>query len=127
MARYESAEPVPFQVDDEHRAGARVHDRPAGNPVVDPLLWRDAQRMLDRHAAAGQDGRCEWCGWQWPCPPRRLAERAEVASRRLRVRPGPPATPSRESWTARHDLNGLRGLPGLRAQVGRRTNIGLFD
>ncbi len=106
MARYERSEPV---------------------ELVDPLLWRDAQRMLDQHAAAGPDGRCERCGWQWPCPPRRLAERAELASRGLRFRPGPPATPNRESWPARHDLNGLRGLPGLRAQVGRHTNVGLFD
>jgi hypothetical protein len=89
----------------------------SAEPVGDPLLWRDAQRMLDRHPAAGPDGRCQWCGWQWPCPPRRLAERAEVASRR----------PWRESWTARHDLNGFRGLPRLRVEAGRRTNIGLFD
>jgi hypothetical protein len=96
MTRYESAEPV---------------------GVVDPLLWRDAQIMLDRHGATGPDGRCRLCGWQWPCPPRRLAERAEVASRR----------PWREAWTARHDLNGLRGLPGPNARAGRRTNVGLFD
>lgn len=73
--------------------------------ILDRLLWRDAQQMLDRHAEPGPDGRCGWCGWHWPCPPRRLAERAEAASRR----------PWRESWTARHDLNGLRGLPSWRA------------
>lgn len=60
MARYESPEPV---------------------EIMDRLLWRDAQQMLDRHAQPGVDGRCEWCGWHWPCPPRRLAERAEIAAR----------------------------------------------
>lgn len=72
--------------------------------VVDRLLWRDAQQMLDRHTGQDHDGRCVWCGWQWPCPPRRLAERAATASCR----------PWRESWTARHDLNGLRALPSWR-------------
>jgi len=50
--------------------------------VADLMLWRDAQRLFGRHAGAGQDGRCVWCGCPWPCPPRRLAERAEAASRR---------------------------------------------
>lgn len=62
--------------------------------VVDRLLWRDAQYMLGRHTAPDRGGMCVWCGWQWPCPPRRLAERAEVASCR----------PWRQSWTDRHDL-----------------------
>lgn len=84
--------------------------------VVDRLLWRDAQRMLDRHAEPS-DGRCGWCGWLWPCPPRRLAERAADASQ----------LPWREGWTARHDLNGLRALPSWRAGAGRRRNSGLFD
>jgi hypothetical protein len=75
MARHESSEPV---------------------EIMDRLLWRDAQQMLDRHAQSGPDGRCEWCGWHWPCPPRRLAERAEVAASR----------PWRESsWTAAPDLH----------------------
>ncbi|HEY8473428.1 MAG TPA: hypothetical protein VIL37_12445 [Natronosporangium sp.] len=69
MARYESPEP---------------------GDITDRLLWRDAQQMLDRHAHANADGRCEWCGWHWPCPPRRLAERAEVAASR----------PWRTAWTA---------------------------
>lgn len=90
--RYESAEPAGVPVD-----------------ILDRLLWRDAQQMLDRHASGGPDGRCDWCGWQWPCPPRRLAERAEAASRR----------PWRESWTARHDLNGVRSLPGWRSGKAR--------
>lgn len=81
------------------------HSEPAD--IVDRLLWRDAQTMLGRHADADYDGRCVWCGWQWPCAPRRLAERAAEASCR----------PWREAWTARHDLNGLRALPGLRADL----------
>jgi hypothetical protein len=85
MARHEGSEPV---------------------EIMDRLLWRDAQQMLDRHAQSGADGRCEWCGWHWPCPPRRLAERAEVAASR----------PWRESWTARHDLHDLRTLPSWRAE-----------
>jgi hypothetical protein len=82
MARHESSEPV---------------------EIMDRLLWRDAQQMLDRHAQPGPDGRCEWCGWHWPCPPRRLAERAEVAASR----------PWRESWTTPHDLP---TLPNWRAE-----------
>ena len=101
--------------------------------VVDPLLWRDAQHMLGRHAEPDLTGRCGWCGERWPCSPRRLAERAEAASRR----------PWRESWTARHELNALRAIPGTRGQrlgrsrqgrpsggapPGRRPgNRGLFD
>ena len=75
--------------------------------IVDRLLWRDAQTMLGRHAEPGPDGTCVWCGWQWPCAPRRLAERAETASRR----------PWREAWTLRHDLNSIRAMPSMRAGV----------
>jgi hypothetical protein len=73
--------------------------------IVDRLLWEDAQRMLGRHAGAGHDGNCGWCGWRWPCAPRRLAERADLASRR----------PWREAWTLRHDLNSVRAMPGIRS------------
>lgn len=84
--------------------------------VVDPLLWRSAQLMLDRHAEADQTGRCAQCGQHWPCQPRRLAERAEVAARR----------PWREAWTARH---GLSSQPTWQAtRYDRRSlNTGLFD
>jgi len=47
--------------------------------IVDRMLWRDAQQMLGRHAEAGPDGTCVWCGWRWPCAPRRLAERADAS------------------------------------------------
>ena len=44
--------------------------------IVDRLLWRDAQAMLRRHAKPDSTHNCVWCGWRWPCAPRRLAERA---------------------------------------------------
>jgi hypothetical protein len=99
--------------------------------IVDRLLWQDAQTMLGRHVADPDDN-CVWCGWHWPCAPRRLALRADTASRR----------PWREAWTLRHDLNSIRAIPGLRAgfedNSGRRadsppgrrrsdTNRGYFD
>ena len=73
--------------------------------IVDRLLWRDAQQLLGRHTEPDHDGLCVWCGWRWPCSVRRLAERADVASRR----------PWREAWTLRHDLNSVRAMPGLRS------------
>jgi hypothetical protein len=101
--------------------------------IVDRLLWQEAREMLDRHAEPTSDGCCVWCGWRWPCAPRRLAERAETAACR----------PWREAWTLRHDLNSIRSMPGLRAgldgngarrarRVGRArrrtgTNRGYFD
>jgi hypothetical protein len=77
--------------------------------VVDRLLWQDAQRMLGRHTRPDPDGTCVWCGWRWPCAPRRLAERAASASRR----------PWRVAWTLRHDLNSIRDMPGLGAEPAR--------
>jgi hypothetical protein len=99
--------------------------------IVDRLLWQEAREMLGQHAEPAADGCCIWCGWRWPCAPRRLAERAEAASRR----------PWREAWTLRHDLNSIRTMPGLRAELdgdgGRRalratrrrrgTNRGYFE
>lgn len=90
--------------------------------VVDRLLWRDAQTMLGRHAKPDDDGKCVWCGSEWPCPPRQLAQRAEVASRQ----------PWNESWTGRHDLNKRRSLPSAGDDLGvpgrsGPTNGGLFD
>jgi hypothetical protein len=75
--------------------------------IVDRLLWQEAQQLLGRHAEPDPDGTCVWCGWRWPCAPRRLAERADTASRR----------PWREAWTMRHDLNSIRAMPGLRADL----------
>ncbi|MDT4990002.1 MAG: hypothetical protein QOI74_4096 [Micromonosporaceae bacterium] len=78
--------------------------------VVDHLLWRDAQQIMERHAGAASNGDCDWCGKEWPCGPRRLAERAAAASRR----------PWNEAWTARHDLYSLRAVPSWRVELGGR-------
>lgn len=72
--------------------------------VVDRLLWRDAQRVLVRHRTVDPDGRCDCCDAVWPCTARRLAERAENASR----------MPWRDGWTTRHDLNAMLALPQWR-------------
>ncbi len=99
---------------------SRTEAEPAD--VVDRLLWRDAQHMLDRHARPDETGQCVWCGRSWPCAPRRLAERAEIASFR----------PWNEAWTARLDLHSLRGTPSWRADLDNREpyvprNGGAFD
>ncbi|GAA1746153.1 hypothetical protein [Luedemannella helvata] len=53
---------------------------PAG--VVDRMLWRDAEHILRRHHGHTADNMCVWCGREWPCGPRRLAERAQAAAYR---------------------------------------------
>jgi hypothetical protein len=80
-------------------------DRSEPADIVDRLLWQDAQRLFHRHAEPDSGGCCVWCGSRWPCASRRLAERAEAASRR----------PWREAWTLRHDLNSIRAMTVLRA------------
>jgi len=95
--------------------------QPAGEPeILDPLLWQDAQHMLARHTPLDglgtDDDSCAWCGLQWPCPPRRLAERAAAASTRT----------WQHAWTARHDLNNLRALPSVRTQSCARNAGGLL-
>jgi hypothetical protein len=99
-------------------------DRAEPADIVDRLLWRDAQYMLDRHASPDETGQCVCCGRSWPCPPRRLAERAELAAFK----------PWNEVWTARHDLHSLRAIPSWRADLDGRhrlrrgtRNRGLFD
>ena len=87
---------------------------PEPTDVADPLLWRDAQHMLGRHNRPDDHNCCIWCGIQWPCPPRRLAERADAAAR----------LPWREAWTVRNDLNGHRSLPSWRADLGERSGHG---
>ena len=103
-----------------------IADQAVPADIVDRLLWQDAQQMLGRHTEPGHEVTCVWCGWRWPCAPRRVAERAEAASRR----------PWREAWTLRHDLNSIRAMPGLRAGMednhGRHgragaRNRGYFD
>jgi len=84
----------------DHTVPVATSHETAPEDVVDWLLWRDAREILRRHSGPGSDGGCDWCGGAWPCHPRRLAEHADAASRR----------PWREAWTARHDLNSVRGL-----------------
>jgi hypothetical protein len=67
--------------------------------VVDRLLWRNAQSILERHLIR-LDGTCHVCERRSPCSPRRLAERAAEASRR----------PWPEIWTARNDLSAMLTL-----------------
>jgi len=79
-----------------------VNDAVPGE-VVDRLLWRDAQDLLDHHVPA--DGRaCRGCRQPWPCPSRRLAERAKGAA----------FGSWNEAWTARNDLNSVRVVPAAR-------------
>lgn len=89
--------------------------RPEPVDVVDRLLWRDAQHMLDRHATADATGRCAWCGRAWPCPARRLAEHAQsvaVAPRGAQPTRSDPRGPG-----AARDPHGPRTLPGRRADL----------
>lgn len=102
------------------------HEDPEPIEIVDRLLWRDAQQMLSRHAGPSPDGRCEWCGRHWPCPARRLAERAEAVATSRPV--------EKSSWPVphelgrRHDISNQRGLPTWRTGQSRLlVNGGLFD
>lgn len=101
------------------------HGIPVPAQVMDPLLWRDAQLMLGRHAEPGYDDRCVWCGFRWPCPARRLAERAAAAARRPQPLPGRdrgrahPADVGSPSLPERHDWNDAAALPDP-VDAGRR-------
>lgn len=68
--------------------------------VVDRLLWRNAQRILDRHVVR-LDGTCHWCGRRSPCSARQLAERADAVARQ----------PWHQAWAARNEITRL--LPVL--------------
>lgn len=84
-------------------------DCPAG--VMDRLLWLDAQHILRRHVGHNAQGLCAWCGREWPCPPRRLAERAELAS----------FQPWREAWNSRADYIGPRVATSMRVETAGRS------
>jgi hypothetical protein len=71
------------------------------------MLWFDAQHILQRHAHQGADARCTWCGQDWPCPPRRLAQRAEIAA----------CHSWRDSWNARDVQTALWAMPNLGADA----------
>jgi hypothetical protein len=84
-------------------------DLPEGDcppDVVDRLLWRNAQRIMSRHAVR-LNGSCRWCDEQAPCEARRLALRAAEVAR----------LPWREAWHARNEITGL--LPVVTAQLRR--------
>ncbi|WP_245601623.1 hypothetical protein [Hamadaea tsunoensis] len=89
--------------------------------VLDRLLWQDAQHLLARHTPLDgldtPDDACSWCGHSWPCPPRRLAERAAAASTRT----------WQQAWTVRHDLNSLRALPSMRTGASPAHRGAFFD
>lgn len=75
--------------------------------VVDRLLWRNAQRILNRHAVR-LDGTCHWCDEPAPCDAHRLAQRAaEVA-----------CLPWPEAWRLRNEISGL--LPVIAAELRHR-------
>ncbi|MBX6752185.1 MAG: hypothetical protein IRY85_21410 [Micromonosporaceae bacterium] len=85
-------------------------DLPEGDcpgDVVDRLLWRNAQRIVSRHAIR-LDGTCRWCAQAAPCDARRLAVRALEVAR----------LPWQEAWHARNEITSL--LPVVAAQP-RRT------
>jgi hypothetical protein len=82
------------------------HTEPAD--VVDRLLWQEAQAMLGRHAEPDGADCCAGCGRPWPCPTRRLAVRADEASR----------SPWREALSFRHDLNSVHHVVGRPARPG---------
>jgi len=79
--------------------------------VVDRLLWRNAQRILQRHVVR-LDGTCHWCGWQSPCSPRVLAERADAVAR----------MPGHQAWASRNDITRL--LPVLNSDVAESGRSG---
>jgi len=104
----------------EHTVVNEGNTRAAPPDVVDRLLWRDAQVILARHRAAQQPRHsasatavptCATCGHAFPCPPRRLAERAQNAA----------LGSWNEAWTARHDLHSMRAVPGWRVDVPARV------
>jgi len=89
-------------------------DQSGPTDIVDRLLWRDATQILSRHIESDGASQCLWCGREWPCAPRRLAENAEAASRR----------PWNEAWTARHDLYSLRSMPAWQIDSGKSRSRG---
>jgi hypothetical protein len=83
---------------------------------TDPLLLRNAQRVLSSHRP-GPTGRCcqpHCCQQLWPCTAATWARRAAVVARGLR----PSATDTRWMITEpAHSLPPRAGLPHLAADV----------
>jgi hypothetical protein len=88
--------------------GGPVDDAVCPDEVVDRLLWRNAQRILHRHAIR-LDGTCHWCGEPAPCPARELALRADEIAR----------MPARDAIAVRNEITGM--LPVLAAEVRSST------
>jgi hypothetical protein len=81
-------------------------DTPAD--VVDRLLWRTAQRILNRHAVR-LDGTCHWCARPAPCDAHKLAIRAAEVAR----------LPWHEAWHLRNEITGM--LPVVTAELRSRA------
>jgi hypothetical protein len=88
------------------RTDLAEHDCPPD--IVDRLLWRNAQRVLDRHAVR-LDGTCHWCGRPSPCAARTLGERAVAVSRQ----------PWHEAWAARNEITRLLPVLAMDFEPGR--------
>jgi hypothetical protein len=80
--------------------------------VVDRLLWRTAQRILNRHAVR-LDGTCHWCGRTAPCDAHTLAVRAAEVAR----------LPWHEAWRLRNEITGM--LPVVAAELRGRAPSGV--
>ena len=96
------------------RRGPADQELPEGEcppDVVDRLLWRNAQRIMSRHAVR-LNGTCHWCAETAPCAARRLAVRAAEVAR----------LPWREAWHARNEITGM--LPVVTAQLRRNARTG---
>jgi hypothetical protein len=72
--------------------------------VVDRLLWRNAQRILNRHAVR-LNGTCHWCDRPAPCEARNVAVRADQVAR----------LPWHEAWRLRNEITGM--LPVITAEL----------
>jgi len=72
--------------------------------VVDRLLWRTAQRILNRHVVR-LDGTCVWCERPAPCDANKLAVRAAEVAR----------LPWHEAWRLRNEITGM--LPVVAAEL----------
>ena len=93
------------------------HPREPGE-IVDRLLWKDAQLMLSRHIIARDEAVCGWCRRAWPCPPRLLAEQAEVAAYEPRSTRGVPDCWSHRTASPATAARTTRQLcPVLRAAI----------
>ncbi|MGH3661109.1 MAG: hypothetical protein ACRDTQ_04535, partial [Micromonosporaceae bacterium] len=76
--------------------------------VADRLLWREAQRILERHQAERRGAPCQACGAAYPCEPQSLAQRALEAAC------------EQEGVLGLHVSSGEQLLPALLVQPARR-------